>query len=76
MCCGRTAGEAARRAAALGDAGLRLLGQGVVGTPADVLGRIRELAAACVDTVYFHIYDAADTEHVRLLGRTVAPGPA
>jgi F420-dependent oxidoreductase-like protein len=76
VCCGRTAGEAARRAAALGDAGLRLLGQGVVGTPADVLGRIRELAAAGVDTVYFHIYDAADTEHIRLLGRTVAPGAA
>jgi hypothetical protein len=41
-----------------------------------VLGRIRELAATGVDTVYFHIYDAADTEHVRLLGRTVAPGAA
>jgi len=76
VCCGRTAGEAAQRAAALGDAGTRLLGQGVVGTPADVLGRIRELAAAGVDTVYFHIYDAADTEHVQLLGRTTAPGAA
>jgi F420-dependent oxidoreductase-like protein len=76
VCCGRTAGEAAQRAAALGDAGTRLLGQGVVGTPADVLGRIRELAAAGVDTVYFHIYDAADTEHVQLLGRSSAPGAA
>jgi alkanesulfonate monooxygenase SsuD/methylene tetrahydromethanopterin reductase-like flavin-dependent oxidoreductase (luciferase family) len=76
VCCGRTRGEAAQRAAALGDAGARLLGQGVVGTPADVLGRIRELAAAGVDTVYFHIYDAADTEHVRLLGRTAARGAA
>jgi F420-dependent oxidoreductase-like protein len=76
VCCGRTTGEAAQRAAALGDAGARLLGQGVVGTPADVLGRIRELAAAGVDTVYFHIYDAADTEHVRLLGRTAARGAA
>ena len=45
-----------------------------MGTPADVLGRSRELAAAGVDTVYFHIYDAADTEHVRLLGRTVRAG--
>jgi F420-dependent oxidoreductase-like protein len=76
VCCGQSAGEAAQRAAALGDAGTRLLGQGVVGTPADVLGRIRELAAAGVDTVYFHIYDAADTEHVRLLGRTASPGAA
>jgi hypothetical protein len=29
-----------------------------------------------VDTVYFHIYDAADTEHVQLLGRSTAPGAA
>jgi F420-dependent oxidoreductase-like protein len=76
VCCGRTAGEAAQRAAALGDAGTRLLRQGVVGTPAVVLGRIRELAATGVDTVYFHIYDAADTEHIRLLGRTATSGAA
>lgn len=74
VCCGTTAAEAAQRAEALGDAGARLLGQGVVGVPADVLRRVEELAAAGVDTLYFHIYDAADTDHVRLLGSSVLPG--
>jgi F420-dependent oxidoreductase-like protein len=73
VCCGATAAEAARRARVLGDAGARLLSQGVTGTPDDVLHRVRELAAAGVDTLYFHIYDAADTAHVRFLGSAVLP---
>jgi alkanesulfonate monooxygenase SsuD/methylene tetrahydromethanopterin reductase-like flavin-dependent oxidoreductase (luciferase family) len=73
VCCGATAAEAARRAGTLGEAGARLLRQGVVGRPADVLQHIEELAAAGVDTLYFHIYDAADTDHIRLLGRDVLP---
>jgi hypothetical protein len=26
-----------------------------------------------VDTLYLHIYDAADTDHIRLLGERVLP---
>ena len=73
MCCGQTRGEAARRAAALGEAGARMLLMGVTGTPGDVLGRLAELRAVGADTVYFHLYDVTDLDHVRLLGREVLP---
>jgi F420-dependent oxidoreductase-like protein len=73
VCCGQTRGEADRRAAALGEAGARMLRMGITGVPADVTGRLAELAAAGADTVYFHLYDVADLDHVRLLGREVLP---
>jgi hypothetical protein len=38
-----------------------------------VTGRVAELAAAGADTVYFHLYDVADLDHVRLLGSDVLP---
>jgi hypothetical protein len=31
------------------------------------------LGEAGPDTVYFHLYDVADLDHVRLLGREVLP---
>jgi F420-dependent oxidoreductase-like protein len=71
VCCGATPDEARRRAASLGEPGARLLSQGVIGTPADVLGRLERFAAIGVDTVYFHLYDAVDLDHVRLLGQEV-----
>ena len=43
VCCGETRGEAARRAAALGEAGARMLRMGVTGTPGDVAARLAEL---------------------------------
>jgi alkanesulfonate monooxygenase SsuD/methylene tetrahydromethanopterin reductase-like flavin-dependent oxidoreductase (luciferase family) len=73
VCCGRTRGEAARRAATLGEAGARMLQTGVTGTPGDVAARLAELRAAGADTVYFHLYDVADLDHVGLLGREVLP---
>jgi F420-dependent oxidoreductase-like protein len=73
VCCGSTTGEARRRAAALGEAGARLLSMGVIGTPAEVVARAEELALAGADTLYFHIYDGADTDHIRLLGAEVLP---
>jgi F420-dependent oxidoreductase-like protein len=73
VCCGATRAEAARRAAALGEDGLRMLRMGVTGDPGDIAGRLAELRAAGADTVYFHLYDVADTDHVRLLGSEVLP---
>ena len=74
VCCGETRGEAARRAASLGEAGARMLGMGgVTGAPGDVADRLAELRAAGADTVYFHLYDVSDLDHVRLLGREVLP---
>jgi alkanesulfonate monooxygenase SsuD/methylene tetrahydromethanopterin reductase-like flavin-dependent oxidoreductase (luciferase family) len=45
----------------------------VTGTPGDVAARLAELQAAGADTFYFHLYDVADLDHVRLLGREVLP---
>jgi alkanesulfonate monooxygenase SsuD/methylene tetrahydromethanopterin reductase-like flavin-dependent oxidoreductase (luciferase family) len=73
VCCGATRSEAGRRAAALGEDGLRMLRMGITGTPGDVVGRVAELRAAGADTVYFHLYDVADLDHIRLLGREVLP---
>ena len=73
VCCGETRAEAARRAAALGEAGARMLRMGVTGAPGDVAARLASLRSAGADTVYFHLYDVADLDHVRLLGREVLP---
>ena len=50
-----------------------MLRMGITGDPGDVAGRLAELRAAGADTVYFHLYDVADTDHVRLLGSEVLP---
>jgi F420-dependent oxidoreductase-like protein len=73
VCCGATRAEAELRAAALGEDGLRMLRLGITGDPGDIAGRLAELRAAGADTVYFHLYDVADTDHVRLLGSEVLP---
>jgi F420-dependent oxidoreductase-like protein len=70
--CGATAGQAQRRADALGEAGARLLRLGVIGTPGEVASRIEDLAAGGADTLYFHVYDT-DPDHLRLLGSEVLP---
>ena len=73
VCCGPTRSQADRRAAALGEDGLRMLRMGITGTPGDVAGRLAELRAAGADTVYFHLYDVNDVDHILLLGREVLP---
>jgi F420-dependent oxidoreductase-like protein len=73
VCCGLTREEANRRAAALGEAGLRMLSMGVTGVPGDIVGRVADLAAAGADTVYFHLYDVTDLDHIHLLGQEVLP---
>jgi F420-dependent oxidoreductase-like protein len=73
VCCGATRKAAQLRAAALGEDGLRMLRLGITGDPGDIAGRVSELRAAGADTVYFHLYDVADTDHVRLLGSEVLP---
>ncbi len=73
VCCGPTRREADRRAAALGEDGLRMLRMGITGDPGDIVGRLAELRAAGADTVYFHLYDVADLDHIALLGSEVLP---
>jgi F420-dependent oxidoreductase-like protein len=71
--CGATRAEAQRRAEFVGEPGAMLVNRGVTGTPRDVLDRLGQLAQAGFDTVYVHLFDAADTDHIRLLGQEVVP---
>jgi alkanesulfonate monooxygenase SsuD/methylene tetrahydromethanopterin reductase-like flavin-dependent oxidoreductase (luciferase family) len=71
VACGVTAAQARRRREAV--AADRLLAYGTVGTPQRVVDQLAELRDAGADTVYFHIYDIDDTDHVALLGADVLP---
>lgn len=71
VACGATPAEAQRRADAIGSP--RLLAVAAVGGPQEVTDRIGELADTGADTVYLHIYDIHDLDHVALIGAEVLP---
>jgi hypothetical protein len=48
-----------------------MLSLGVTGVPADVIASLEQMRAAGADTVYFHLYDPDDLDHVALLGTEV-----
>jgi F420-dependent oxidoreductase-like protein len=69
--CGADEAEAARRSETM--AGHPLQRAAVCGRPDVVAAAIDELAAAGAATIYFHIFDVDDVEHIRLLGGEVLP---
>jgi alkanesulfonate monooxygenase SsuD/methylene tetrahydromethanopterin reductase-like flavin-dependent oxidoreductase (luciferase family) len=71
--CGATHEEARERLARLGPPGERMLANGVVGTPAEVTAALRDLAEQGCETVYLHIFDIDDHDHLRLIGSEVVP---
>jgi F420-dependent oxidoreductase-like protein len=71
VCCGLDQAEVQQRVEAIGQP--RLIAQAVTGRPEAVVERLTELASAGVDTVYFHIFDVEDLDHIRLLGQEVLP---
>jgi F420-dependent oxidoreductase-like protein len=73
VACGATRGEAEARVRRLGQPGERLLSRGVVGEPADVVEELERLRGIGCQTVYFHLYDIDDLDHIDLLGREVLP---
>ncbi len=70
-CCAADRAGARAKAERLGEGPQRLLSQGVVGTPTEVVEHLEGLAAEGIDTVYFHTYDADDLEQITLLGAEV-----
>jgi alkanesulfonate monooxygenase SsuD/methylene tetrahydromethanopterin reductase-like flavin-dependent oxidoreductase (luciferase family) len=44
-----------------------------IGSPGQVAERIGELGEAGADTVYLHIYDIHDLDHIALIGAEVLP---
>jgi F420-dependent oxidoreductase-like protein len=71
VCVGASPADLQRRRESLGEPGARLLAAGVTGTAGDVISAIENLADQGADTVYFHVYGAADVDHIRLLGSEV-----
>jgi F420-dependent oxidoreductase-like protein len=71
VACGATQAETDRRAAVIGSELMRA--NAAIGSPAEVTERIGELAEAGADTVYLHIYDIHDLDHIALIGAEVLP---
>ena len=71
--CGATKEEAEQRLERLGAPGARMLANGVVGTPADLIAALEGLAGEGCETVYLHIFDIDDLDHLRLIGAEVIP---
>jgi alkanesulfonate monooxygenase SsuD/methylene tetrahydromethanopterin reductase-like flavin-dependent oxidoreductase (luciferase family) len=71
--CGATREEAQERLTRLGPPGARMLANGVVGTPSEVTGALQDLAEQGCETVYLHIFDIDDLDHLRLIGAEVVP---
>ena len=73
VCCGSNGWEIERRAKAIGRDVDDLRANGACGTPAEVAARLAEWADAGAETAYLQVLDLSDLDHVRLLGREVAP---
>ena len=69
VCCGADRAEVDRRSQAVGSP--RLLAAAARGGPDVVVDRLSELADEGADTIYLHIYDIDDLDHIRLLGAEV-----
>jgi F420-dependent oxidoreductase-like protein len=67
VACGTTAADRKRRAAVMG--GDLIVANSATGSPEQITERVLALA----DTVYLHIYDIHDLDHIALLGAEVLP---
>jgi hypothetical protein len=50
-----------------------MLANGVVGTPPDLIAALEGLANDGCESVYLHIFDIDDLDHLRLIGAEVLP---
>ena len=73
VCVGENEAEIARRAAAIGRDPEELRQNGVCGTPAEAVERLREWSATGADRVYLQVLDLSDTDHLALVAREVMP---
>ncbi len=73
VCCGSNDEEVARRAEAIGRDVDELKANGACGTPPQVAERLGEWGSAGAESIYLQCLDMTDLDHVRLIGREVAP---
>lgn len=72
VACGATPADVQRRSAVIGSDFIRA--HAAIGSPAYVTDRVAALVEAGADTIYFHIYDIEDLDHIALLGAEVQIG--
>jgi F420-dependent oxidoreductase-like protein len=73
VCCGRTKTELERRAAAIGRSVDDLAGQGLAGTPAEIVEKIGKFAQIGAEHIYLQVLDLNDLDHLELLAAEVLP---
>ncbi len=73
VCVGRDEAELTRRAAATGTPLDRLRTTGLAGTPAEVVDKIGQFAAAGASRLHLQVLDLADLDHLDLIASAVAP---
>ena len=73
VCCGRTAAEFARRAAAIDREPAEMAEDGLAGTPAQVVDKLHRFAAIGAARMYLQVLDLHDLDHLELLASEVMP---
>ncbi|MFM8794531.1 MAG: LLM class F420-dependent oxidoreductase [Acidimicrobiales bacterium] len=73
LCVGENEDEIARRAAAIGREPGELRENGVCGTPAEAVERLRFGSGVAAPRVYLQVLDLSDTDHLALVARDVMP---
>lgn len=71
VCCGRTAGELSKRAAAIGREPDELRKHGLAGTPAEIADKIAEFAGIGATRMYLQVLDLDDLDHLELLSELI-----
>ena len=73
VCCGEDDATVERRATAMGWSVADLKTYGACGNPAEVAEALSRWRDAGAERAYIQILDQSDLDHVRLIGREVAP---
>jgi F420-dependent oxidoreductase-like protein len=73
VCCGRDEAELARRAEATGQPLARLRQTGLAGSPAEIVEKLGQFAAAGATRAYLQVLDLHDLDHLELLAAEVMP---
>ena len=73
VCCGRDEAELARRAAAIGWDLATQRGDGLVGTPDEIVDRIGAFAELGATRIYLQVLDLHDLDHLELIASEVMP---
>ncbi|WP_214415406.1 LLM class F420-dependent oxidoreductase [Sphaerisporangium fuscum] len=73
VCVGADEAEIARRAAAIGREVTELRGNGLAGTPQEVIDKIGKFAEIGCERVYLQVLDLSDLDHLELIASEILP---